>query len=532
VRRCLGRQRQTGHEMHNSDSGKLAAYRASSRFWIYGLVLVGGLLRFDGVGEKSLWVDEAKSINLSRDSTRLLEYCRRQNRPPLRPLLLCRLQRYTPTETYVRLPSAIFGALCAPMLFLMARGIFGLRVAATAALLLAFSPWQIFHAQDARMYSVFLFLVIASLHLLFRALKTEKMWQWALLGLLWAASAYLTYLGLWPACFMFLFLLALIAGRARLQVSGRPQRLRPLVKGTAFCLLFAMAAYAPWVYNMRHMLERYDLGKVEPSTTVKNPSPTESETPPQPEWGHPFATQYDLDYFKGFIGKLSCRNGPAAAALTFFFLLGLGFCFRARRDVFLLTLIWAVAPWICLAASSASWFFPPRYLIYYVPLYLILASLGLVRSMQWLFGRVNVLARISAPKRRAALVSWSFVAALLVCFSVDIRDYQGREKQDWRGAVAYLAANNAPGDIIVTGQAWTEQAVHFYLRQIDHKATLIMYCYNPDELRKVLSEQPRISYVNWGSLPKPIQDIIDQRLELKAVFPGMLGEVKVYGKSW
>ena len=64
-------------------------------------------------------------------------------------------------EISYRLPSAILGALTAPLIFVLARPYVGSSAAFLAALLLALSEWHIIHSRQARMYAPFLFFYIA-----------------------------------------------------------------------------------------------------------------------------------------------------------------------------------------------------------------------------------------------------------------------------------------------------------------------------------------------------------------------------------
>ena len=56
-------------------------------------------------------------------------------------------------EVSYRIPSAFFGILTIPLLFLFARSFVGVNVALIAALLLALSEWHIATSREARMYS-------------------------------------------------------------------------------------------------------------------------------------------------------------------------------------------------------------------------------------------------------------------------------------------------------------------------------------------------------------------------------------------
>jgi len=80
-------------------------------------------------------------------------------------------------EWAYRLPSAVFGILTVPLLFIAARPFVGTSVAFLAALLLAFSEWHIVLSRYARMYVPFLFFYISTVcSILLWAKKNERKW--------------------------------------------------------------------------------------------------------------------------------------------------------------------------------------------------------------------------------------------------------------------------------------------------------------------------------------------------------------------
>jgi len=77
-------------------------------------------------------------------------------------------------EISYRIPSAIFGVLTIPLLFLFIRSFAGSGIAFTGALILAFSEWHIITSREARMYSPFLFFYLASAYTLWLWLAHKK----------------------------------------------------------------------------------------------------------------------------------------------------------------------------------------------------------------------------------------------------------------------------------------------------------------------------------------------------------------------
>ena len=129
--------------------------------WYYavalGLLLAAAVTRFYALPEHTLIYDEANVVaNARGDFGLLVRLTRWRDTPPLlMPLILYGVQRIDGSVLAVRLPAAIASVLTiALILFLLPRWGVPRGAAFLAALLAALSHPAIFHAQDARIYSV------------------------------------------------------------------------------------------------------------------------------------------------------------------------------------------------------------------------------------------------------------------------------------------------------------------------------------------------------------------------------------------
>jgi mannosyltransferase len=92
--------------------------------------------------------------------------------PPLYYLLLhywITLNGYTPYN--VRLLSALFGAGTIPIIYLIGKRISGVMTGLVAAVILAFSPFNIYFAQETRMYTLLTFNAAVAIYALVRLLN-------------------------------------------------------------------------------------------------------------------------------------------------------------------------------------------------------------------------------------------------------------------------------------------------------------------------------------------------------------------------
>ena len=129
--------------------------------WVAGAItLVGGLLRVFQLGIKGMWLDETFSVWLANQGIgdMLHWIIKIDQHPPLYYLLLHYwVALYGDTPYAARLLSVLFGTATIPLMYLIGRRLSGPVMGLIAAVLLAFSPFNIFYAQEARMYTLLAF---------------------------------------------------------------------------------------------------------------------------------------------------------------------------------------------------------------------------------------------------------------------------------------------------------------------------------------------------------------------------------------
>ncbi len=146
-------------------------------------------LRVYRLGGQSIWYDEALSVHYARQPlTRLLALVAASDHPPFYFLLLHGWLRLWPDprplpEFWVRFPSVMAGALTIPLIYRLGRA---LRLPPRAALLAAWgaavSPFQVWYAQETRMYTVVLALTLWGGWWLLRCIAEGLKGTWAARG--------------------------------------------------------------------------------------------------------------------------------------------------------------------------------------------------------------------------------------------------------------------------------------------------------------------------------------------------------------
>jgi uncharacterized membrane protein len=139
---------------------------------LLGIILIAGCLRLYGLDRHSLWYDE-----VAEEKGFQLQFLGWKDgvipdTPPLHSFFIYPAVRLFPRNDFVlRLVPFIFGLISIPLLFLLGKSLFNVKVGLIVSFLLAISPFHIWYSQEARMYAFQWMLAIISLLYFFQALE-------------------------------------------------------------------------------------------------------------------------------------------------------------------------------------------------------------------------------------------------------------------------------------------------------------------------------------------------------------------------
>lgn len=145
-------------------------------------IVIGTVLRLYRLGDESLWVDEVYTVvAVSWRTWRqlLIDHSFVDPHPPFYYAIMkdwiIILGGFGSSEAVagtsevaIRFPSVLFGIITIPLLYRFASQLFDRWTAGLVSIFFAIAPFQIWYAQDARMYTLFVLLTIASFYLLVR----------------------------------------------------------------------------------------------------------------------------------------------------------------------------------------------------------------------------------------------------------------------------------------------------------------------------------------------------------------------------
>jgi len=139
------------------------------------IIMIALMLRFYNIDNQSLWIDESTSLYhaLKSFSSNLAWVASDNNLPLYNIILWFYIRLFGTSEFSIRLLSAVFGVLSIWLIARFGREFFSKDVGLLAALLLAISSTHIYYSQEARCYSLFILLTIASFYF-FKKILHEK----------------------------------------------------------------------------------------------------------------------------------------------------------------------------------------------------------------------------------------------------------------------------------------------------------------------------------------------------------------------
>lgn len=207
---------------------------------LYAVIALGLLLRLLRIGHQSLWVDELFTLEVAtpKPGYPLWQLLRHNVHGPLHTFVVFLFRSVSENDGWLRVPSAIAGAVSIPLLHAWLRPRLGAAAALWGALLLAVNPLHVHYSQELRNYAFVVCFVLAA------CVQVDRLvarWTWRrCLGLaLLVACALLSN---FSATFAFLAMTpAYLMGAGPSRASFRRW---------AMVTLVTAALISPWIYRI------------------------------------------------------------------------------------------------------------------------------------------------------------------------------------------------------------------------------------------------------------------------------------------
>lgn len=447
--------------------------------WLLIILSIALALRLYNLTYHSFWFDEAISVHWARQSVpRILEVGLTLEEDRLPPLYYLLLKGWTGlvgfSETGVRSLSVLQGTLLVAVIAAVTRTLFNRRVALLAALLVAFNPFLIWYAQEARMYA--------------QAALFSALTVWAFLQMTSSQKSVVSSQNdthhtsritphashsILPASLFTLFALAglythlytgfLLPALGLWLVLSYPRRRRLwlvfVLCGLVIALVFAPLALATWRFSGEATPgdPLADLGQhawwlLQAFTLWKAPLPS---------W-----LQIIIPAAVSLFALIAYAPRTTYHALSLASHLSPTLASSPPRLPYprllaslLLTSPFAIASFLLLRNHLA--FFGERYFIVMVPWLLLLAAVGADRMGEWANQRMA--SHLTIRHSPFAILS-SILLLLLTLLPLPGQWTIPAAKEAWRQSVAYLAEHAAPNHGILIHPDWVRYPFQYYFR--------------------------------------------------------------------
>ncbi|HUS71189.1 MAG TPA: glycosyltransferase family 39 protein [Anaerolineae bacterium] len=340
--------------------------------------------------------------------------------PPLHFLLTHFVLLLGDTDFTLRFPSVALGVLAVAATYSLGTQLFGREIGLSAALLLAISPFHIRYSQEARAYAQLTLLSVLSLYCLWRSISDSRP-RW------WFGFVTFATLSLYTHLFALLFLLAEIMFGVGLGLwaASRPEELpeaRRKAASFATSLLAIATLYAPLVPFLLQAMGRQaglaSVGKGMPITSA---------------------------FVVSMLGSFGSGPGLDLMAFLMLFLFGIIASVRLHRRQLWLTFCWTVVPFLALWVMQAKHGVHPRYMIFILPVYLVLVSRGLTALGS------AASARLPRGWQHGRSFAFALLISVLAAMSLGRAwSYYAEDRADWRAAAIFLGTTIAPGEEIAS----------------------------------------------------------------------------------
>ena len=436
--------------------------------WPLLVFLLALLPRLAQLGARPFWLDEAFTLQrVSLKPGALVMDSFQNHHMPSFFLLLRPLVGLGHPEFWLRLPSAVFGAVAVALVFLIAWQIAGRLAASLSALIIGLSPTALAFSQEARSYTLVMTLILVALYGLVRLTQDmpaaarplrvpEARLGWACFILGTVAALDVLADGL-----PWLLTANVIAIALTAMGPGRGGFMRNMLKADAIILALAAPLYL--------LLELFQ---------QKSFVQTLAWIPPLDGtrlW-YSFGTVFFMHLADSVTFHVLDRPGAVLVWIidgAIAIAVGAAIWRLRRRPAMLATLSISVLFLPALLTAISLWqpILLPRYILWSAAPFSILAGIGAATVLEPL-------------NRRAQIVSLAAIAALLLGNMLPY--YQAETKPRWDIAAQMLAQDVQPGDVVYLHDFYAGKLLQIYLPA--DKQTLVLNDHNTDLNRAAQAE--------------------------------------------
>ncbi len=452
-----------------------------SKIIIFIVTLLGALLRIYKISERSIWLDEAITAQVSQMGITGIILNRSQTgiHPPFYFIIMYFwIKLLGDSEFTLRSLSFIFGTLSILLLYKFVNKIYDKTTALISSLLFSLSPFLIYFSQEARMYPLFTFLALLSLNFIYDLINKEFNRK-NLIKILMVNS-----LLLYTHFFSSLLILA-----ENIFIFITQRKNFKNLKNWIISQLINLIIFSPWIYVIftRNTPEVYQGAQKLSIFTI-------------------LVSLYQI--FLGFTRIIIDKWNLSNFLLLFFLILsfvGILPPYKEKKG-FLLNILYFFIPFFSLIAISlfGKSFYSSRYLSAFVPGLLILLSRGIKK--------------LKFPPLIILLIL--FLIGLYSILDLSYYSHMKTLNRPWRDIVSFIHENSDSSHKVLITESYYYRPFEYY-----NRGKLFYIPVNPDffsdeKLRKELSNTKRFWLVlsDHNDRTLKVKNWLDNNFKNKEIF--------------
>ncbi|ABE52521.1 glycosyltransferase family 39 protein [Methanococcoides burtonii] len=448
---------------------------------LIAITLLGTILRIYSLATESIWLDEATSVNIASRS--LMDIIFGNNdfaHPPLYYSILHFVMMVSQSEFALRLPSAIFGSLSIPLIYLVGKELLDKKTAIIASFLLSVSTFHINYSQEGRSYALMMLLVLLTIYLFINAYNKKSTLHWTITAISASVLVYTHFFGFFVIAAMGLYYLINEFDIKILKFRSFEESKIALIGTLAFIVM--SLPMIVWVIK--------ELGYVSGNKT----------------WG-----MSQEGFFHTILLSFSSYSNLLLYIYAILLIIGILFCMKDFRKSLTLLSIWLFLPLVTGYFLAGSMPFQPRYLLFVLPAYLLLISNGIVSISK--IGSLGIDSSNSTTKgknqknktpgnnntlREIAVIAVILLVVCSISFIPLNNYYTSMSKNDWRSAALALEEITQPGDVITPLPGYMSQPLEYYYNNQTDETIIKGTGYSEADMTKHAKGSKRIWYiVTW-----------------------------------
>jgi len=454
------------------------------------ILILSSVLRYYGVRERSLSVDEMLHVNPAT-KTNFSEFVSSiriyPTKAPLYYLLLHLFASVNNSEVSIRMPSIISGVLAVLIIFWIASMLFGYAEGLVSALILSFSILAIAISQSAKTYSVVMAAEFLCIFIFYKYVtaKKQKILLLILYSIVTIFMLLLDYRTFFVILFQFVFLLVIqLRYLFKRRAVGIFKYQIPSFKYYFFALFFIFSITFLWVLFIDLHSESFQ------TTSILKRSILSFSL-------QPFIKIFTVTFLKYIFVGLTRSSGIMLMVLVLFFAIGILGSIKKYKMPLLYLILWFIIPVYGLIilfyetfAKSYVDIFKLNHVIFILGAFIILSSRGIVVICDVILNKIISKKQYIKPALRS-FFAFSFVGIFLSFNCGSLFEYYRLERQDYRRIGSFLKNNIKGNDIILFNEGrdfcYPIEPLYYYLP----KNTPLITVDKIDTLYNLLNDKER-----------------------------------------